>query len=452
MRRLLGSLVFKVGSLFLLGALALQFAIVVAVLWPDGRPLVFRLIDLGETREIVEAVEAVRPDQQSTLIAAVTNGDLIVELLPHYPAPVLEKGARRLDARIEAQFARHAEELAGRRYHVDLGNISGAFPPSVDSAPMRLIVELRTGQAIAIERAPVILRIIATRYAAIAAVIAAVLLAIMLILTWQVVRPISRLAAGVDAFRRDVKSKDVAPEGTAEVRELAVAFNAMKQQISGLVAERTRVLAAIAHDLRTYLTRLRLRADFIDDSQQRIKAVADLAEMEQLLDDILLFARSDASGDVAVPVIDAQAIATDYVAIRREVGDAVVFAGEAAPAYCRCAPLAFRRILGNLIDNAIRYGETATVCITGGDAMVLTIEDQGPGIPPERVEQLTSPFERLEPSRGRTTGGAGLGLAIVKALVETHGGTIVFMNLGGGGLRVTVRLPPLGRIGGPTVP
>lgn len=443
MHRLFSSLAVKVSALFLLGAAVLQLATLVAVLWPDDRPLLLRLIDLVEIGEIAEALETVRPDQQDALVAAVNNGALVVGLLPHFPEGGPSDDAGRLQERIGAQLARHADALAGRRYRIELARPGGAVLNSIGAAPMRLVVELRTGQALTVQREPVVLTAIATRYGAITAVIVAVLLAILLILSGQVVRPISRLAAGVDAFRTNILSRDVVPAGTRELRELAVAFNAMKKQIGSLVTERTRVLAAIAHDLRTYLTRLRLRADFIDDAEQRTKAINDLAEMEQLLDDVLLFARNDETDLLAVPVIDARDLAADYVTMRREMGDAVTLEAGTEPALCRCAPLAFRRILGNLVDNAIRYGQTATVRISVEDAVFLAVEDNGPGIPPENVEQLIRPFERLEPSRGRTTGGAGLGLAIVKGLVESSGGTVAFANLREG-LRVTVTLSRAG--------
>jgi len=431
------SLVFRVAALFLLGMIVLQAAIVAAVIWPDGRPLVFRLIDPQEAIEIAHALENVRLDQQALIIAAVNNGGVVVDLLQAFP----EDHGMRQGSRLENQFARYAAELEGRAFRVQVRR--GIFDRDTRAMrpPVRLLLELRTGQVMTVERIPVVLQTLYSRYGAITGVIASVLLALMVVLIWQVVRPVSRLAAATRQFRDDVAAADVPVEGTAEIRALAEAFNSMKNRITGLVGERTRVLAAIAHDLRTYLTRLRLRADYIDDADQRAKAATDLDEMGQLLDDILLFAQADASNDTDVPALDANHEARQLVELRREMGEDVVLSGPPAPAICRCSPLAFRRILGNLIDNAMRYGHRAKVRLLSGNDLQIIVEDDGPGFPQELAERLTQPFERLEPSRGRGTGGAGLGLAIVKALAESHGGHLAFEKQPDGGLRVVVTLP-----------
>ncbi|WP_338721915.1 ATP-binding protein [Devosia sp. XK-2] len=439
MRRLLNGLVFRIAALFLLGALVLQAAIVAAVLWPDDRPMAFRLVDPAEVLEIVRALEAVAPDQRDAVIAAVNNGAVAVRLLPAFPADGPQEPGLLSGAGVESRLIRSTGAFGGRRFRVETSD-SGPTGDALQ-APFMLFVELRTGQALAIAREPVILRTIASRYMAIAAVVVAVLLAILLILTWQVVRPVSRLVAATHALREDIAAPDVIAAGASELKELAVAFNAMKHRIGGLVADRTRALAAIAHDLRTYLTRLRLRADFIEDAEQRAKAIHDLTEMEQLLDDVLLFARDDVRNEQPIPVIDIRSEVEDYIRLRREVGEPVALLAGHGPLLCRCPPLAFRRMLGNLIDNAIRYGKSARVELGEADGVLLTVDDDGPGIPFALAERLAQPFERLEPSRGRRTGGAGLGLAIVKALAESNGGSLMLENRAGGGLRASLRLP-----------
>ncbi|WEX07975.1 ATP-binding protein [Chelativorans sp. AA-79] len=440
MASVFNSLLFRIGAVFLLAMLTLQTAILAAVLWPDGRPAVFRLIDPIEVAEIADALETVDPAQQAQVLAAINNGATIVELLPGFPRNAGDAGGLRAAPRLEQQFAEFASELEGRELQVQIRE--GYFSRDADllQGPIRLLVELRTGQVIAIERAPIVLQTIASRYLAVAGVIAATLAILLIILVWQVVRPVSRLAEATHAFRDDTRARDVPVSGAGELRELAGAFNDMKARISGLVGERTRVLAAIAHDLRTYITRLRLRVHSVADSEQRDKAVADLEEMSQLLDDVLMFARNDAADGEELPVIDAQAAANEYVEIRREAGDPVILEATEGPLYCRCAPLAFRRILSNLIDNAIRYGRRARLRVQLTEDVVLTVDDDGPGIPGDKIEAMTEPFERLEPSRGRRTGGAGLGLSIVKALVESHGGSLVLANRSDGGLRAQVHL------------
>jgi two-component system, OmpR family, osmolarity sensor histidine kinase EnvZ len=444
MRGLANSLLFRIAALFLLGLAALQVAILLAVMWPDGRPMISRLIDPQNVREIAEAIERVRPTERQLVVAAASNGAIGVELLDDFPNDAADDAVRPAP-RLEARFRRYAEELGGRPIRLQVregGFLTWIIRDEAGRGPVRLLVGLRDGQVLAVERTPMILQILASRYFAVALVAAAVVIALLALLLWQVIRPVHRLVNATDAFRDDINSPDAEVGGALEVRALAAAFNAMKHRIGGLVGERTRMLAAIAHDLRTYLTRMRLRADHIPDSRQRERAIRDVDEMGQLLDDILLFARGDANLEQVVDIIDIKAATADYVQMRREAGDDVAFAAGDEPLRCRCAPLAFRRILANLIDNAIRYGTRARVVLRAeGDEALVTVTDDGPGVAPELIARLTAPFERIEPSRGRHSGGAGLGLSIVKALAASHGGTIDIENRATGGLRVAVRLP-----------
>tara|TARA_R110002020_G_scaffold184947_2_gene382324 strand:- start:38611 stop:39954 length:1344 start_codon:yes stop_codon:yes gene_type:complete len=440
MASIFNSLLFRIGAVFLLAMLALQAAILAAVLWPDGRPAVFRLIDPIEVAEIADALETVDSSRQAQVLAAINNGGIMVELLPDFSAAGEGANGLRAAPRLERQFAAFSSELDGRELRVQIRQRYLSHDAERLRGPIRLLVGLRTGQVIAVERAPIILQTIASRYLAVAGVIAAVLAILLVTLVWQVIRPVSRLAEATHAFREDTSAPDVPITGAGELQALAGAFNEMKTRISELVSERTRVLAAIAHDLRTYITRLRLRVHSLAEDEQREKALSDLEEMSQLLDDVLLFARSDAAGTDDAPVIDARAAAMDYVAVRREAGDPVLMDPGEGPAFCRCRPLAFRRILSNLVDNAIRYGTEARVSVRLTGDVVLVVDDDGPGIPGDRIEAMTEPFERLEPSRGRRTGGSGLGLSIVKALVDSHGGTLTLANRGDGGLRAAVHL------------
>lgn len=446
MRKLFGSLLFRIAALFLLGLAALQVTILVATMWPDGRPMMFRLVEPRDAREIAYAIERVPADLRPAIAAAASNGAVTVELLPGFPDEADEKSGTRPVPRLEARFRHYADELEGRPLRVQAreGTIFSrpASPDEPPRGPIRLLVGLETGEVVSIERAPLALQLLANRYLMVALVAAAVLLAILLSLLWQVVRPVARLAAATEAFRANAFVLDVPPTGAREVQALADAFNAMKQRIGGLVDERTRMLAAIAHDLRTYLTRLRLRADHIADDRQRARAISDVEDMARLLDDILLFARSDAGAEPDAQVIDARAEAIAYIEMRQEAGDDVALATGPAVLPCRCAPLAFRRILSNLVDNALRYGERARVTLRAEDDLILLVViDNGPGVPNEVIARLTEPFERLEPSRGRHSGGAGLGLSIVKALAETHGGCLELENRTVGGLRAKVLLP-----------
>ncbi|WP_343517905.1 ATP-binding protein [Sphingomonas sp.] len=444
MRRFANSLLFRVAALFFLGLVALQIAILAAVMWPDGRPMVLRLIDPQDVREIAEAVEHASPAERPLVVAAASNGSITAELLDRFPDEVTD-GDLRSAPRLEARFRRYAAALGDRPLRLqvrDGGFLASIVLDETGRGPVRLLVGLEDGHVLAVERAPLVLQVLASRYFAVALVAAAIIMALLATLLWQVVRPVRQLVSATEAFRDDVAAPDAELGGALEVQALAAAFNSMKQRIGGLVGERTQMLAAIAHDLRTCLTRLRLRADHIPDPGQRERAVRDVEEMGQLLDDILMFARAEAKQGAGADIIDARAATADYVRMRREAGDDVGLAAGDEPLLCRCAPLAFRRILANLTDNAIRYGTRARIALRReGEDVVIAVTDNGPGVPSELVSRLTAPFERIEPSRGRHSGGVGLGLSIVKALATSHGGAIEIENRTTGGLRVLVRLP-----------
>jgi signal transduction histidine kinase len=289
---------------------------------------------------------------------------------------------------------------------------------------------------------PVLVRTYLARIAAIGGVVAAVMLGGLALAVRQTVRPVRDLALAARRFSLDRRAPDLPVAGPGELRELASAFNDLQGRIRILVEARTRMLAAIAHDLRTYLTRLRLRVEFIADAAQRDRAERDIEEMALLIDDTLAFAEQTAGPPRGA--CDAWAEAERVVAAQQELGRPVSLEGPAPPA-ARVAgsPLALRRMLGNLVDNAVRYGGGARVSLApdGDGRLVLAVEDDGPGVPAEALTRLTEPFERLEESRARETGGAGLGLAIVKGLAESLGAELRLQNRPEGGLRAALIFP-----------
>ena len=214
----------------------------------------------------------------------------------------------------------------------------------------------------------------------------------------------------------------------------------MQGRIHRLVSDRTQALAAVSHDLRTPIQRLRLRAGFLDDTEAQRSIDTDLDEMEAMVEATLAFLRGDAGGEEFRP--------TDLAAILRTLcdeaadrGAAVAFAGP-DHVLLNLRPVAAKRTFANLIDNALKYGGAARVTLRDSPAAVaVSVEDDGPGIPEAAMATVFEPFQRLEASRNRGTGGAGLGLTIARQAVEAHGGTIALSNRPGGGLLVTVRLP-----------
>jgi signal transduction histidine kinase len=257
-------------------------------------------------------------------------------------------------------------------------------------------------------------------------------------------RPIVRLARDIRTYRGEPASPDLVAVGSPELRDLAQAYNEMKGRIAELIAERTRVLAAIAHDMRTYITRIRLRAEFIDDVGQRERAVRDLDEMAALLDDTLLLARAEARVDKSRRRLDLAAELRRMVEIRREMGDTVSLSLAVEQAPVVAAPLAIRRILSNLVDNALRHGTQVVLTLCEDDGRWrIDVKDDGPGVPDDRLGSLGEPFGRIDPSRDRSAGGgAGLGLAIVRALVAAEEGRISFANRGDGGFVVSIWIMP----------
>jgi signal transduction histidine kinase len=269
---------------------------------------------------------------------------------------------------------------------------------------------------------------------------------IALLAVWaarRVTVPLGRFAQAAGRLGTDVNAPPMAEAGPSEIVQAAQAFNQMQERIQRLVDDRTRMLAAIAHDLRTVLTRLRLRAELIDDAEQQRKAIADLDAMAIMLDETLAFARDDGAGEPRQDV--------DLAALVRSLCDDLADAGQSVcylgPDRLRFAgrPVALRRALANLIDNAVKYGREAEVGLQAGrDTVRLTIEDRGPGIPAAAREQVFQPFFRLEPSRSRATGGTGLGLTVARTIVHRHGGEIALDDRPGGGLVVRITLPAAG--------
>ena len=272
--------------------------------------------------------------------------------------------------------------------------------------------------------------------------LAALLVAVVLV--WRahrMTRPLRAFAEAADRLGLDTEPPALPEHGSRELRQATRAFNRMTARIRRLVDDRTLLLAAVSHDLRTMLTRLRLRAEFIEDREQREKAAADLDEMNAMLDATLAFARDDAA--------DERRALVDLAALLRTLVEDLAGAGR--PASCdgprRLAvsgrPVALRRLVENLLDNALRYGGEARAALQRLDEgrVEILVDDRGPGIPEALRERVFDPFFRVDGSRSRETGGSGLGLAVVRAIVQRHGGTIRLEDRPGGGLRVRVILP-----------
>jgi signal transduction histidine kinase len=256
----------------------------------------------------------------------------------------------------------------------------------------------------------------------------------------QFSKPIERLAAAVRQFGLNPQAPPIAETGPRELQEVVKTFNAMQAQIQKFVAYRTMMLAAISHDLRTPLTRMRLRGEFIEDREQQSRLFRDVDEMQNMVDGALAFFRDDATAEETTSVDLPRVlltIANDYADQDIEIG----YAGPVRAVY-RGRPFALKRAFTNLIDNAAKYAKAPEIELSCEEtAIVVAIRDRGPGIPPDALDDVFRPYYRVDKSRNRSTGGVGLGLTVAQAIVQGHGGEIILKNRPEGGLEVRIVLP-----------
>jgi signal transduction histidine kinase len=262
---------------------------------------------------------------------------------------------------------------------------------------------------------------------------------VLFVMARTITRPLRELANAADAVGRGANHPPLAEKGARELRRATRAFNTMQERLRRYLESRTRVVAAMSHDLRTTLTRLRLRAESIENDELRARFSADLDEMSQMVQGALGLFRG-LNDEEPLDTVDVDALLETLRLEFAELGASVVINGRThGPLSAR--PLALKRCLTNLLHNAIKYGTRATVHIADGEDLVIRIRDEGPGIPAESLNQVFEPFFRIEPSRNRDTGGTGLGLSIARDIAQAHGGSIVLRNLAGRGLEVALTLP-----------
>ncbi len=428
-------------ALLLLAGLG-AFGVVAGLLYLDerrdraaehfARTLTTRLVAM------VELLERVEPGERPLLLRALSGRSLRVRL--HKGDLARQRGWRPRGA-FHEEAARHLARLSPRPVLVRAG---GAGPDGLSrrNRPLILVaVRLQTAEPLWAEfgvrpprwpwRAGALVWLGLTA------------LLVVLALVWgahRMTRPLRRFAEAADRLGLDNAPPPVPERGPRELRRAASAFNRMTARIRRLIDDRTLMLAAVTHDLRTMLTRLRLRAEFIEDPEQQGKAAADLDEMQAMLAATLAFARDEAA-DEGPQRLDLAALLQSLAADLADAGRAVSYEGPDRLALLG-RPLALRRVFENLVDNALGYGGEARLTLGRAEGRAeVCIDDRGPGIPPALRERVFDPFFRVEPSRNRETGGAGLGLAVVRAILQRHGGAIHLEDRSGGGLRARVLLP-----------
>jgi len=255
----------------------------------------------------------------------------------------------------------------------------------------------------------------------------------------RLARPLRELASSAEALGRGEVVSSIPEQGPDDIRQLCEAFNRMQSRLRRFIDDRTRMLAAIGHDLRTPLTTLRLRAEFVADSDLQDKMLATIHEMQTMTEATLSFAKGEATVE-ETRTVDLNSLVESLCDDLAELGHDIDYVETGKLSY-RCRPDGLKRAVRNLVENALRYGGRASVGVRCTATSVdIIVEDHGPGIPAEEIEHVFAPFYRLEQSRSRETGGVGLGLSIARAIVRHHGGDIV-LTPNNPGLRASVTLP-----------
>ncbi|MCP3868198.1 MAG: HAMP domain-containing protein [Gammaproteobacteria bacterium] len=253
-------------------------------------------------------------------------------------------------------------------------------------------------------------------------------------------RPLGVLSRAADHLGRDIQSPPLDEKGPSEVTRAARAFNTMQRRLRRYIEDRGEILSAISHDLKTPITRLRLRSEMLSDPELRQKFNRDLDEMEQMVSATLDFMRGTESREKPV-LIDLMALLDALAEDMREMGRKVTLEPATPPPY-EGRPLALKRCLGNLVENAARYGKEARIRIEDTTSQVtIVIADRGPGVPEAELEALFRPFYRKENSRSRETGGTGLGLGIARNIARAHGGDVKLRSGAAGGMEAVIYLP-----------
>ncbi|MCG5486079.1 MAG: HAMP domain-containing protein [Sinorhizobium meliloti] len=365
-------------------------------------------------------------------------------LLPAYRPPELTSAApaKTPSAKGLKLFERAIASEGWTRLSTDLWSLPrfAKFLPLGDSHGMGLAVQLSDGRWLnSVYRKTMPNPFWNTQSLVSLAVTATTLALIGVFVANRMARPMRRLAGAAEALGRGQSVEPLPETGPDDIRRTTEAFNRMQARLTRFVEDRTRMLAAISHDIRTPLTSLRLRAEFVTDSDAQQKMMATIGEIQTMTEAALAFAREEAVTE-PTRTVNLTALIESLCDDLADLGQNVTFLDSPKITY-RCRPDGLRRAVRNLIENAVRYGNEARVQLNETPSSVrIAIEDKGPGIPEADFERVFEPFFRLESSRNRETGGVGLGLSIARATVRHHGGDITLSRLKNG-LSATITLP-----------
>lgn len=435
----------------LLLAVGASLAVAIALVLRDRGELSIRVGGVGDSSHRIEfltrELQALQGDARAAEFERLSADEALRREPERYPGRRLRSGEV---AAIERAFKAELRDRLGDLYDVTVtrirrggANVIHLVPrgrPSRGTTALDVSVRLPDGDTIVFRvAAPLPDPPLPWSLFIELGVLTLVLAIVLFLVTRNITRPLSKLAQAAEGLGRSVRHPPLAEEGVREVREATRAFNTMQDRLLRYLDSRTSVLAAMSHDLRTPLTRLRLRAESVNDPHVRARFEADLDEMESLVRSALALFRG-LDDDEAFEPLDMNGLLGALVAEYTEVGASVSLEGKAIDAL-KAKPRALKRCLTNLVDNALKFGQRARIRVDDGAALQVSVSDDGPGIPEEFLERVFEPFYRLERSRSRDTGGAGLGLAIARDIAQAHGGTLKLRNRPEGGLTAELRLP-----------
>lgn len=378
---------------------------------------------------LISQLEASGPDEKQRWLKQMARDNYYYALNSDAARPVLNPDA------IASKSLSHLQSEIGSAYPLHL---SAAQQPN---EAYRVQLQLKNGATLT-----AIIKKIPSAFRWLNAFIFFLQMAAIVLFTWVAVklatRTLARLATAAESLGTSLHCQPIPEDGPSEVARAAAAFNAMQAQIKNHLAERVQILASISHDLQTPITRMRLRADLMEDTEQQNKWLRDLSAMQLLVEEGITYARSAQTTTEALCRVDGDALLDSLICDYGDAGQTVRISGEIGKILVT-RPNALKRIIINLLDNALKFANEAEINITHPSTGMLAISvlDRGPGIPEDELTTVLQPFYRVENSRNRNTGGTGLGLAIAQQLSHALDGSLQLNNREGGGLAAELIFP-----------
>jgi len=444
--------------LILLGGLLVSHVVASWIYTTDREQAVRAIGGYAATQRIANLarlIDEAPEDWRSRIVAAASDPTLRVSLSSQPPAPAAEESDS-ADLPIRSYLAEQLPEALAARLRIAVTGAAGPLltgfrHPMPMMGPwmhgpvgwrsLQAAVQLSNGQWLSFAAAlPDSGPSASWQFVVAMAAMSGIVVLTSIWAVRRVTAPLGTVVRAAERLGRDVNAPPIAEAGSREMRQAAHAFNEMQGRLQRLLENRTRMLAALSHDLRTPLTLLRLRTEGLREGEERDRMLANIGDLDAMIDATLKFARDEAAAE-PWRLTDLTALLTSIVDDMADAGLPVNME-PAEPVILECQPGGLRRAVTNLLDNAVKYGKSARVeLVTSPAAIRIVVDDEGPGIPDDELQRVFEPFYRLEQSRSRETGGTGLGLAIAQSIAQAHGGQIALANRPTGGLRAILSLP-----------